>query len=56
MRTVCSGDSTLCNICNQEEIDGDAFLMIRRCGGCEKRVAGRQRKPVAAETIQSRNI
>lgn len=56
MRTVCSGDSTLCNICNREEIDCDAFLMIHRCGRCENRVAGLQREPVAAESIQSRNI
>lgn len=56
MRTVCSGDSTLCNICNREEINGDAFLMIRQYGGCEKGVTGHRREPVAAESIQSRNI
>lgn len=32
MRTVCSGDSTLRNICNREEIDADAFLMMCQCG------------------------
>lgn len=56
MRTVCSGGTTLCNICNREEIDCNAFLMIRRCGRCEKRVAGLQREPVAAESIRRRNI